>query len=189
MTLFEYLAVSVSIVLSFGVIRMLDGIPQAFASGRRYWVHSLWVVNLLWMHVQLWWAFWSYSVRTSWNYPRFLIVLLGPALLYSLAITLVPRDAADVPSWSAHFKLVRVRFHILFALLVCSLVLSTWLVLGLPFLSQLRAWQAFLIGLFVVGARFPSNRIQGAVAIAYLAMLAYSAVGGFFEPAPLLPDG
>ena len=81
---------------------------------------------------------------------------------------------------------MRVRFHILFALLVCSLVLSTWLVLGLPLLSPLRTWQVAMILLFLIGARFPSTRVQGGVAIAYLALLIYSAVSGFLEPAPLL---
>ena len=186
MTLFEYLAVSVSIVLSFGVIRMLDGLPEALARDRRHWIHTLWVVNLLWMHVQLWWAFWSYSGRTVWNYPRFLLSLAAPALLYSLAITLIPRDTSEVSSWGDHFSRVRVRFCVLFALLWISLVLSTWLVLGLPLVHPLRAWQAIFLLLFLVGTRVSTPRFHGALAIAFVGMLVYSVVTGFLQPAPLL---
>ena len=186
MTLFEYLAVSVAIVLSFGVIRLLDGLPAALAKEQRYWIHALWVVNLLWMHIQVWWAFWSYHGQTSWNYPRFILALAPPGLLYSLAITLIPRNAHDVRSWSSHFHHVRVRFCTLFALLVLALGLSTWLVLELPLLLPLRAWQAALVVFLLLGARFSAPRFQGALAIGYFGLLVYSVVAGFFQPAPLL---
>ena len=115
-TLFEYLAVLISIVLSFGIIRLLDGLPSAFVQGRRYAIHVSWIIVVLWIHVQFWWVFWSYSVDVAWNYPRFLVVLAAPLLLYSVAITLVPRDSSAVQSWREHFYHVRVR---LFSLLAC----------------------------------------------------------------------
>ena len=52
MTLFEYLAIFLSIVLSFGVIRLLDGMPSALKQGRGHVIHSLWVISLLFVHVQ-----------------------------------------------------------------------------------------------------------------------------------------
>ncbi len=99
MTLFEYLAVFLSIVLSFGVIRVLDGLPAAVRPGRVYSVHVTWLIIVLWLHVQYWWVFWSYSTGVSWTYPDFLLALASPLLLYSLAITLVPRDSDSVESW------------------------------------------------------------------------------------------
>ena len=65
MTLFEYLAILLSIVLSFGVIRLLDGMPSALKQGRGYVIHSLWVISLLFVHVQFWWAFWPYSTDVA----------------------------------------------------------------------------------------------------------------------------
>ena len=38
MTLFEYITVVVSIVLSFGMIRLLDGLRPALSREGRYWV-------------------------------------------------------------------------------------------------------------------------------------------------------
>ena len=75
MTLFEYLAVAVAVVLSFGAIRLLDGLPHVLARDRRHWVHTIWVVNVLWLHAQFWWVFWSYSGDVAWNYPKFLLAL------------------------------------------------------------------------------------------------------------------
>ncbi|HBD99942.1 MAG TPA: hypothetical protein DC060_17300 [Gemmatimonadetes bacterium] len=65
MTLFEYLAIFLSIVLSFGVIRLLDGMPSALKQGRGYVIHSLWVISLLFVQVQFWWAFWPYSTDVA----------------------------------------------------------------------------------------------------------------------------
>ena len=40
---FEYISVGVAFVLSFGVVRLLDGIPHALDRKKRYWPHSLWI--------------------------------------------------------------------------------------------------------------------------------------------------
>ena len=50
MNLFEHVAVAFSMVLSFGVVRLLDGLRPALVPGRRYWVHALWLVQKLLNH-------------------------------------------------------------------------------------------------------------------------------------------
>ena len=187
MTLFEYLAVSVSIVLSFGVIRLLDGLPHVLKSERRYWVHIIWVVNVLWAHAQLWWTFWSYNTVVVWNYPRFLLALLAPAVLYSIAITVVPSASGSVSSWRKHFYLVRVRFCMLFAFWFVAIALSTWLVLGQPFVHPLRAIQGSFVLFFIVGAYSRSPKVHGVLAVVFLVLLLLSVLFFFAGPAPLNP--
>lgn len=185
MTLFEYLAVFMSIVLSFGVIRLLDGLPPAMTRGRSYAIHTAWVINVLALHVQVWWTFWSYNIGVAWNYPRFLLVLASPLLLYSLAITLVPHDSGAVGSWRDHFYNVRARFCSLFACWFFVIGLSTWLVLGQPFLIGLRLNQGSFVALFLIGAVSKRPWIHGLLAALFVAGMIFSVTIGFFQAAPL----
>lgn len=189
MTLFEYLAVSVSIVLSLGVIRILDGLPLVLSRDRRHWIHVLWVGNVLGMHIQLWWMFWSYHGVVAWSYPKFILVLIAPAIAYSLALTLVTRDPDGIVSWLDHFYRVRTRFFFLFALAFCGIALSTWTVLDQPFLHPVRAIQASFIAFFFIGARFSHPRLHAILPVVMLALFVLAIVFVFNEPAPLIPGG
>lgn len=60
MTLFEYLAVGFSFVLSFAAMRVMAGIPLAAQRGRRYWVHLVVVCAHLTATVVVFWVFWSF---------------------------------------------------------------------------------------------------------------------------------
>ena len=185
MTLFEYLTVLLSIVLSFGVIRLLDGLPAAFRRERRDPLHTTWVINVLLLHVQYWWAFWSYSAGVEWNYPSFILALGSPLLLYSLAITLVPREPEQVESWRDHFARVRRRFFHLFAAWILALGLANWLVLGQPFINGLRIGQAAFILLFLAGAAFRQRWLHWLLVALSVVLLVVFAASTFFQPAPL----
>lgn len=164
MTLFEYLAVAVSIVLSFGAVRLLDGLPYALSREHRYWPHTIWMINLLWLHIQFWWVFWSYSRVTSWSYAQFLLAVAGPGLLYSLANTGLSSSPSAVTSWEAHFYGIRQRFFLLFACLYFVLGLSGWLILEVPFFDPLRIVQASVIVVSLVGARWATPAVHWVLA-------------------------
>ncbi len=185
MTLFEYLAVFVSIVLSFGVIRLLDGLPPAVTRGHRYWLHTTWLVTVLWLHVQYWWVLWSYNAGVAWNYPRFVLVLASPLLLYSLAITLVPRDPGAVGSWRDHFYRVRARFFSLYACWMLAAGLANWWVLGQPFLNRLRLGQGTFVVLFLIGATTRKPWYHGLLAVLIVLMAVVFITSLFLQPAPL----
>ena len=111
MTLFEYLAIAFSLVLSFSAIRLVGGLPHALRREGRYWVHVAFVVGLLFSVTNAFWVFWSFR-EISWNYPKFLLALLNPGILYLLAATLVPENPETVRSWRDHYYAVRRRFFI-----------------------------------------------------------------------------
>ena len=48
MTHFEYLAMTVSIILGLCVIQLLSNLDRVFAQPRRYWLYSAWVLMLFW---------------------------------------------------------------------------------------------------------------------------------------------
>lgn len=129
MTLFEYLSVAISIVLSLSAGQVLVNLREVFDPARRYWVHALWVVQTLWLHVIYWWSMWAYRDIESWSLLSFAFVLLVPALLFMSSSALVPTYAQNVSSWDQHFYTVRRWYFATRALIVVFASLRTWLLL------------------------------------------------------------
>ena len=130
MTLFEYLSVGYSIVLSLTIVRLLGGLPAAVASDRRYWVHVVWISLVLVRSLLIWWSFWSYHEVAAWNFFSFALVLLLPGLLFMMAATLIPDSTSSVGSWQAHFYAVHRRFFTMLALSLLASVALSHLVFG-----------------------------------------------------------
>ncbi len=108
-TLFEYISVGVVIVLSFGVVRLLDGAPASFQREKRYWPHSLWLAIKFLNHFQFWWIFWG-TRDAEWNFVFFVAQLGTPVLLYLQASALVTSAPDSVEDWRVHFYAIRRRF-------------------------------------------------------------------------------
>ena len=174
MTLFEYIAVAVSIVLSFGAVRLLDGLPQTLDRSRSFGPQTFLVINLLWLHVHFWWIFWSYHDVETWTYPKFLFALIAPGLLYSMAGTTIPRDPGAVRSWEEHYFAVRVRFFTLVACFIFALAVSGWLIRDMPVLHRVRFVQIGAIAVCLAGALSDSrvlHRLIGPIATAGLVLV------------------
>ena len=99
MTQFEFISVAVSIVLALSAARLLTALPHVLASGRRYWVHTLWSVVLLSIHLGFWWAIWIYREIDPWTFRAFGAVMLTPALLYLTVSTIVSDSPCTIESW------------------------------------------------------------------------------------------
>jgi hypothetical protein len=69
-TLFEYLAIAYSLILSFAVICLVGGLSQVFDAGRRYWIHATYVCLTLFAVLSLFWAHWS-TRDLDWTFPAF----------------------------------------------------------------------------------------------------------------------
>jgi hypothetical protein len=74
MTHFEYLSVSISIMLSLAAARAIGGLPHALQSGRRDWLHASWIFVWLWVLVTSWWNIWGYR-STEFDFVSFLFLL------------------------------------------------------------------------------------------------------------------
>ena len=117
MTLFEYLAIAYSLVLSFAAMRLIEGLPYAFDPARRYWVHVIFVCSALLSCLSSFWVFWSFR-DVAWDFSLFLLALMSPGVIYFIACTLVPRNAPDVESWREYLLSVRVRYFLAVACFV-----------------------------------------------------------------------
>ena len=169
-TLFEYVSVAFSIVLSLGAATLLRSLPTVFATGRRYWIHATWVVALLFLHALAWWSLWSYSRVESWTLLTFLLVLLQPALLY-LNTSVLVGDAQAGESWRDRFYRSRRWFFSVRVLYVTVIVLASWQVLGVELLHPARAFGASHITLSVIGIATANERAQAVLALLELVLI------------------
>ena len=171
MTLFEFLTVAISIVLALSAGQLLTNIREVFDPTRRYWVHALWVIHLLFVHVLIWWSFWAYRDVESWNLATFAVALLPPGLVFVCTSTLVPSYASTVASWEAHFFEVRRWFFAARSLFVIFAGFRTWLLLDKPILESPTPVSGPILLLCIAGFLFPDRRFQGALAALLLVLL------------------
>ncbi len=80
MTHFEFISVAVSIVLALSAARLLAALPHVLAPGRRYWIHALWSLALLFAHMDFWWTIWIYREIDPWTFTGFAVVMANSLL-------------------------------------------------------------------------------------------------------------
>ncbi len=186
MTLFEYLAIAFSLVLSFAAMRILAGLPHVIAPDRRYWVHIVFVLCTLMVTAVGFWNMWNFRV-VEWTLARFLLLLGVPASLYFVACVLVPERAAEVESWRDHYFETRRRYFVGLIIAVSTITLSLFFLLGLPLLDPRRfpQYAGGLIG--IVGFLTPDERVHRALATLLAASLAFAMLAIFGQPGFLEP--
>jgi hypothetical protein len=179
---FDHVAVAFSMVLSLGIVRLLDGLRPALVPGIRYWVHVLWLFQKLLNHAYYWWVFGTLRETSTWNVVAFLWVLLVPSLLFLQVTALVTTAPADVTSWRAHFFGIRRWFFLADVALMLHAIISSSVIRGLPLLHPFRAVQGAGLALSIAGAASASPRLHAA--LAPLALLLQSLGLGtlFFTP-------
>ena len=93
MDAFSYLSVMASVVVGLGLTQLLAGIGNFVQIRRRvqfYWLHTMWVMLLIILHLHMWWSFWVLRQVTDWTYGTFAYVLIGPATLVIASHVIIP---------------------------------------------------------------------------------------------------
>jgi hypothetical protein len=138
---FNYLSVLISIVLALGMTRVLAGVGemlQARTRHRIYWVHVVWIINLLLYLVIAWWIFYRWRNQQPWTFFLFVFVLISPTILYLASLLLFPRESAlERPvDYKAHYYANHRAFFILFALFTPVDIIDS-LLKGIPHFIEL----------------------------------------------------
>lgn len=123
MSPFEYVTVLISIVLSLGITKILTGLARIIRhrnTVKLYWPHLLWILFILFLHVQEWWIMYELKTFGPWRLPVFLFVMLYPINLYLLAKLLFPRKVRGKNLKVYYFN----NYPQIFLLLVLSALLS-----------------------------------------------------------------
>jgi hypothetical protein len=176
MALFEYIAIAISLVYSFTVMRLVSGLPYATRRGRIYWVHLVLLIAFLLWIANAFWAFWSYH-DAEWTYFRYILALAGPAAQYYVAVVLVPNEPAEVTSWRDHYFSARRRLWIGFGVAAVLLDLNSTVLVGMPVSHPARLGTLGNLVAAIVGLRVEDARVHGGLAVVgLLAVIAYAAV-------------
>lgn len=174
MTIFEYIMVMVSIILALALAQLLRAVTELITSTRSYWVHTIWVITLVLMVVQFWWAYWDFNSIQTWSFGIYLSILLLPTLVFLMAYLLVPAQRAEDTDWKAHFRgISRWFFGMLIVLTLGGTFLSA-IYLGTPLTHPYRAFQLVFLGLAITGLFLRSDIGQGAVAVSFLSFFLIS---------------
>jgi hypothetical protein len=184
MTLFEYLAIAFSLVLSSAAMRLMGGLPHAFDPLRRYWVHSCFLILGLFTVVIAFWAYWSYRDAT-WDLLRFAVALTHLGIVYFLATTIVPENPGDVPAWREHYYAVRVRYFSAVIFLALTTAINPTLLIAMPLNHPARLAHSFLLVAGIVGVSTANTRIHGAMAVLSCSLTAIFAATVFLRAASL----
>lgn len=176
MSLFEFVLVMVSLVLALGVTHLLREIASIVRHRDTlgvHWIPLAWIATLFLYSVSYWWALWDFQ-SLSWTFPGYFFLLVAPTLLYIAISLLVSADVAGPgASLIDSFERVRAPF---FGLMAVFQILVTWdgWVFGVePAWNSLRLLQGGLLAAYLLGAFSASRRVQGFVAAAALALLAF----------------
>jgi len=188
-TLFEYISIAYSLVLSFSVLRILGGIPYAIQRDRRYWVHLSYVIMALATSLTTFWAFWSYQ-GVEWTLPTLVLVLANPSLIYMFAALLLPPDPTATESWREHYFAVRVRLFSTGIAWGVASMMSMYLLAGVPIFHPLTLMYALHFAVQVTGVLSDDPRVHAALILIMLSAFLAVSLTIFARPGvvgPLLP--
>ena len=164
MTHFEYLSVSISLILSLAAARAVGGLPQALESGRRDWLHASWIFVWLWVLVTSWWNIWAYR-SAEFDFVSFLLLLAPSGPLLFLCSVLVPANPDGVDSWHNYFLSIRVR-HFVAAAIFWALLIAHQPVLLSTSVSPISVpwlWSGFALAL--LGVTTANQRNQASILV------------------------
>ncbi len=149
MTLFEYMSIATSLLLSFSLARTLTNLAPVFSADRRYWVHIVWVLLLLFNHASLFWQLWLYNGVESWTLVGFVLLLTGPIMLLIAASLLVPVEAPD--DYRVYFESIRAPAYLLLIVMQLQQIPLLYLLLEVPLIHPLHLTTAMIVLAFAIG--------------------------------------
>ena len=94
MSPFEFVCAFYSVVLGIAVAQLMTSVGRLLEvrdQVRTYWVQSLWVVIVLMVDVNSWWAMWELRSAKSWSFISFSLLVGLVASIYLVTVLLFPR--------------------------------------------------------------------------------------------------
>ncbi|MEY2486593.1 MAG: hypothetical protein QOH39_2241 [Verrucomicrobiota bacterium] len=94
MSPFDFVCAFYSVVLGVAVAQHMTSVGRLIEvrdQVRTYWVQSLWVVIVLLVDVNSWWAMWEVRSAKSWSFVSFSLLVGLVASIYLVTVLLFPR--------------------------------------------------------------------------------------------------
>lgn len=192
MDAFSYLSVMVSVIVGLGLTQLFAGIGNFVQIRRRvrfYWLHAVWVLLLMVLHLHMWWSFWALRDVADWNYVIFTYVLVGPGALVIASHIIVPElieGRIDVEAY--YYDTARVFFGMLAVVALWAMFLEP--VTGVhQFVRPLRVMQASGTLLLVACAISRNKRLHSIAALLIAAMVSTAILLARYRLGQLTLDG
>ena len=166
MSEFEYFFTGISIVLALAVARLLEGLRDTFEPARRFWIHSLWVVDRMLVLLAVFWSLFDNRAQTNLTFAMFLGLASSPAILFLQANALVTSRPDAVASWRDHFFGVR-RWFFASNMLLAVTAHLVWLSIEPDEALQAPSLVYSLAGLLLstVGYTNANERVHGILVV------------------------
>jgi hypothetical protein len=156
---FEYVSILISIILGLGITQILSSFSDLLYHYKKvkfYWPHTVWILFVLFLHIQDWFITYQLKSKMIWNLPELLFILLYPIILYIAAKMLIPaNDDQEKFDMKAYYLS---HFQIIFSLIGFTILLS--ILFNMIFLSMVIFQQIPLIIFFVVTIFLSLKRIE-----------------------------
>jgi hypothetical protein len=163
---YQHVVVVMSIVLGLSVTQLLKGLAQLYRTRNRirpYWLHTAWVVLLIFFSLLLWWLFWNYRSIEEWSFFRFILYLSPMIVFYFLTSIVIPDPSDPVTNYKEYYFSSRVGFFGTFALQVLLVHAAGVVVRGLPLLDPADPFRLAVVVLLLVAMRSASERVHAVV--------------------------
>ncbi len=173
---FEYVSILVSIILGLGITQLLSSFSDLlyhFKKVKFYWPHLIWIVFILFLHIQDWFVTYQLKDKPVWQLWELMFILIYPITLFIAAKMLLPTNEREEET---NMKLYYFsQFTMLFFVVAISIFVS---VLFNIFLLNKSVFQQthliiFLITMLVVSLKNINNEWLHkclALAIAFVAL-------------------
>jgi len=116
MTPFEFLAIAISVIFGLAISRLISGIGLAFRqikSKKYYWLHGIWMVNMLILLSANWWSLYAWSKFENWNIIYFGLLIIYTISLFLISDFLVPQKLDNTLNTKEYFNDNKTYFLVL----------------------------------------------------------------------------
>jgi len=183
MTLFEFLAGMISVILALAVAQLflgLAGLVQSRAPVRYSVTQGAWIANLFVITFLHWWSLWDFR-DLEWHFPMFFFSLLGPSLLFFAATLVSPRESSDdVLDLGQHFLKVRRPLMGVVLVMIVLMTLDGPLFGTEPAMHWLRIVEGVTVGSIAASLVSKDVRVHLMASLAVLAITGSVVVIRFF---------
>ena len=184
MTLFEFIAGMISVILALSAGQLLTGVAalvQARATVRASVTHAVWATGLFMIVFAHWWSLWDFR-DLQWTFPSFFFSLVGPTLLFFAVALINPRHVSrrEPTDLAQHFLDVRVPLMWVLLAMLFFVTLDGPLLGTEPAFNRLRVLQVIMAASMVSTLVWESPRIHLAAGWAQLMAVSLMMLVRFF---------
>ena len=163
----------VAVINGLGVVRLLTALSDCIKrreelSIQYYWVHTLYLIFQLLLHLLLWWSIVGLHKIGVLNFLNYLYVLIGPTFLFLGTALLIPDiKAGSVDLRTEYYGTRKIYFSLLAAFFVWAIFV--WPVFGHEFAPTVPLIIAFLV-IALISVVTDNPKIHAVMIVANLAV-------------------